>query len=60
MNNEIYYNMFQDGGALIKTTDKGAIELYEIPLYGATKPIFMQICKSIESAKKLQILGDKG
>jgi len=51
MYKDIYYNMCNDGGALIRPTEKG-FELYEIPLYGG-EPRFYDTFNTIEEAKKI-------
>ena len=49
---EIYHNMLNDGGALIKVFSNGSIELYEVPLYGG-EPQFIQDCETLDEAMKI-------
>ena len=51
MGEEIYYNMHEEGGALIKEITSG-YELYEIPIYGG-KPRFITFCATLEIAKSI-------
>ena len=49
---ECYYNMVNDGGALIKILKGYYVDLYEIPLYGG-EPVFIQKCETLKEAQTI-------